>query len=48
MDNMDKSMPYSVKNRREFLKYMVGSTVASVAMGYIFPLPLLGTRLTKH
>ncbi len=43
MDNMDKSSPYDVykpfniKNRREFLKYMVGSTVASVAMGYLFP-----------
>jgi cytochrome b6-f complex iron-sulfur subunit len=26
-----------IKNRREFLKYMMGSTVASVAMGYLFP-----------
>jgi cytochrome b6-f complex iron-sulfur subunit len=27
----------SIKNRREFLKYMMGSTAASVAMGYLFP-----------
>ncbi|MBR8840925.1 MAG: Rieske 2Fe-2S domain-containing protein [Stigonema ocellatum SAG 48.90 = DSM 106950] len=40
---MDKSSPGSVdkllgiKNRRDFLKYMAGSAIASVAMGYLFP-----------
>jgi cytochrome b6-f complex iron-sulfur subunit len=40
---MDKSSPddvsrlFSIKNRREFLKYMLGSTTASIAMGYVFP-----------
>ncbi|MFB2770537.1 Rieske 2Fe-2S domain-containing protein [Pelatocladus sp. BLCC-F211] len=40
---MDKSSPryvyklVGIKNRREFLKYMAGSAIASVAMGYLFP-----------
>ena len=30
-------IPAKIKTRRDFLTYMLGSTVASVAMGYLFP-----------
>ncbi len=40
---MDKHSPHylyklvGTNNRRDFLKYMAGSAIASVAMGYLFP-----------
>jgi cytochrome b6-f complex iron-sulfur subunit len=30
-------IPARIKTRRDFLTYMLGTTVASVAMGYLFP-----------
>ena len=30
-------IPARIKTRRDFLTYMLGSTVASVVMGYLFP-----------
>ncbi|WP_334872547.1 hypothetical protein [Nostoc sp.] len=30
-------IPVRIKTRRDFLTYMLGTTVASVAIGYLFP-----------